>query len=117
MYLPPVLRPLAAAGPVDPAVQRIAEAPFSVVRGVPGSYVAERLAGVIEGWERLGDCVWLRVADPRPGPLAQAVAAACRHRWSPGRGRPPAARPARGSARRSRRHPRVPSSCSSSVAG
>ena len=86
MYLPPVLRPLAAAGPVDPAVQRIAEAPFSVVRGVPGSYVAERLAGVIEGWERLGDCVWLRVADPRPGPLAQAVAAACRHRWSPGRG-------------------------------
>jgi DNA-binding SARP family transcriptional activator len=85
MYLPPVLRPLAAVGPVDPAVQRIAEAPFSVVRGVPGSYVAERLAGVIDSWERLEDCVWLRVADPRPVPLAQSFAAACRYRWSGGR--------------------------------
>jgi DNA-binding SARP family transcriptional activator len=82
VFLPPVLRPVAAAGPVDPAVQRIAESPFSVVRGVPGSYVAERLAGVIDGWQRLGDCVWLRVADARPAALPASLAAACRHRWS-----------------------------------
>ena len=86
MFLPPVLRPLAAVGPVNAAVQRIAEAPFSVVRGLPGSYVAERLAGVIDSWERLPDCVWLRARDRRPAELAQSLAAACRHRWSPGEG-------------------------------
>ena len=67
MFLPPVLRPLAAVGPVNAAVQRIAEAPFSVVRGAPGSYVAERLAGVIDSWERLPDCVWLRARRPSTG--------------------------------------------------
>jgi DNA-binding SARP family transcriptional activator len=82
MYLPPVLRPVAAGGPVTPAVQHLAEAPFSVVRGVPGSYVAERLAGVIEGWQRLGDCVWLRAVDARPTELSHALGVACRHRWS-----------------------------------
>ncbi|MEV5963647.1 BTAD domain-containing putative transcriptional regulator [Kribbella sp. NPDC051952] len=82
MYLPPVLRPLAAEGLTTPAVQRIAEAPFSVVRGVPGSYSAERLAGVVDGWQRLGDCVWLRASDVRPTELAPALAAACLHRWS-----------------------------------
>ena len=86
MFLPPVLRPLAAVGPVDAAVQRVAEAPFSVVRGAPGSYVAERLAGVIDSWERLQDCVWLRARDRRQAELAQSLAAACRHRWSPGAG-------------------------------
>lgn len=82
MFLPPILRPLATVGPVNAAVQRIAEAPFSVVRGPPGSYVAERLAGVIDSWERLPDCVWLRARDRRPAELAQSLAAACRHRWS-----------------------------------
>jgi DNA-binding SARP family transcriptional activator len=86
MFLPPVLRPLAAVGPVNAAVQRIAEAPFSVVRGVPGSYAAERLAGVIDSWERLPDCVWLRARDRPPAELAQSLAAACRHRWSSGAG-------------------------------
>lgn len=86
MFLPPVLRPLAAVGPVNAAVQRIAEAPFSVVRGPPGSYVAERLAGTIESWERLQDCVWLRARDRRPAELTQSLAAACRHRWSSGAG-------------------------------
>jgi len=84
MFLPPVLRPVAAAGPVNTAVQRIAEAPFSVVRGAQGSYVAERLAGVIDSWERLQDCVWLRARDRRPAELTQSLAAACRHRWSSG---------------------------------
>ena len=83
MYLPPVLRPLAAEGAIPPAVQRIAEAPFSVVRGVPGSYAAERLAGVVDSWQRWNDCVWLRAHDVRPTDLAQSLAAACRHRWSP----------------------------------
>jgi Transcriptional regulatory protein, C terminal len=84
MFLPPVLRPLAAVGPVNSPVRRIAEAPFSVVRGPPGSYLAERLAGVIDSWERLQDCVWLRAPDRRPAELAQSLAVACRHRWSSG---------------------------------
>ena len=86
MFLPPVLRPLAAAGPVNAAAERIAEAPFSVVRGAEGSYVAERLAGVIDSWERLQDCVWLRSGDRRPAELTQSLATACRHRWSSGTG-------------------------------
>ncbi|WP_328997734.1 winged helix-turn-helix domain-containing protein [Kribbella sp. NBC_00709] len=68
---------------MTPAVQRIAEAPFSVVRGVPGSYAAERLAGVVDGWRQWNDCVWLRANDIRPAELAHSLAAACRHRWSP----------------------------------
>ena len=83
MYLPPVLRPLPAGGPITPAVQRIAEAPVSVVRGAPGSYVAERLAGAIDNWQRLGDCVWLRAGDSLPADLAQSLGTACLHRWSP----------------------------------
>lgn len=82
MYLPPVLRPLAAEGALTPAVRRIAEAPFSVVRGAPGSYAAERLAGVVESWQRLNDCVWLRAQDVRQAELAQSLAAACEHRWA-----------------------------------
>ena len=84
MFLPPVLRPLAAVGAANAAAERIAEAPFSVVRGTPGSYVAERLAGVIDSWDRLQDCVWLRARDCQPAVLAQALATACRHRWSSG---------------------------------
>lgn len=86
MFLPPVLRPLAVAGPVNAAAQRISEAPFSVVRGPRGSYIAERLAGAIDSWERLQDCVWLRARDRRPAELAQSLAVACRHRWSSGAG-------------------------------
>ena len=67
---------------MSPAVQRIAEAPLSVVRGAPGSYVAERLAAVIDGWQRLGDCVWLRAGDALPTDLSQSLVAACHHRWS-----------------------------------
>src|SRR5689334_1064600 len=91
MFLPPVLRPVAVAGPTDPAVQRIAEAPLSLVHGVPGSYVAELLAGAIDGWRRLPGCVWLRVADTRSTGLAESLAAACRHRWAadPDDGSPP----------------------------
>ena len=86
MFLPSVLRPLAAVGPVNAAALRIAEAPFSVVRGARGSYVAERLAGAIDSWDRLQDCVWLRTQDRRPAELSQSLAAACRHRWSSGPG-------------------------------
>src|SRR5262245_53687390 len=88
MYLPPVLRPVAAAGPVTPTVQRLAEAPFSLVRGLPGSYAAERLAGVIDGWQRLPDCVWLRANDARPAELERSLGAACQHRGSPERAEP-----------------------------
>ncbi|MGH8835061.1 MAG: BTAD domain-containing putative transcriptional regulator [Actinomycetes bacterium] len=89
MYLPPVLRPLATGGAFNPAVQRIAEAPFSVVRGAPGSYLAERLAGVIGSWQRLNDCVWLRADGSRLTELAQSLGAACQHRWSPSETAPP----------------------------
>ena len=84
MFLPPVLRPRPSVGPVSPVVQRIAETPLSVVRGTPGSFVAERLAGAIDSWHRLGDCVWLRAGDSLPTNLAQSLGAACLHRWSPG---------------------------------
>ncbi|HKA68285.1 MAG TPA: BTAD domain-containing putative transcriptional regulator [Actinomycetes bacterium] len=84
MYLPPVLRPLATSGAYTPAVQHLAEVPVSVVRGVPGSYLAERLAGVIDSWQRLGDCVWLRADAGRPSELARSLGMACQHRWSSG---------------------------------
>ncbi len=69
-------------------MQRIEGAPLSVVRGVPGSYVAERLAGVIDGWQRLGDCVWLRI-EGRSTELAESLTLACRHRWSSDDNAPP----------------------------
>jgi DNA-binding SARP family transcriptional activator len=50
--------------------------------------VAERLAGVIDSWQRLSDCVWLRANDARPADLAQSLGAACQHRWSPERSEP-----------------------------
>ena len=82
MYLPPVLRPPAVAGPEPPAAQLLAEAAVSVVRGAPGSYAAERLADVVRGWGRWGDSVWLRLRDVRSTDLAGSLAAACQHRWS-----------------------------------
>jgi hypothetical protein len=57
------------------------DVPFSVVRGPPGSYVAERLAGLIEGWDRWQRCVWLRSPKAGRDALAGPLASACRHRW------------------------------------
>src|SRR4029453_13808634 len=55
------MRPVPTATRLSsPDLQRIVEAPFSVVTGAPGSYVAEWLAGAIQGWARWQDCVWLR---------------------------------------------------------
>ena len=65
----------------DPNVERIGDVPFSVVRGPPGSYVAERLAGLIEGWDRWQGCVWLRSRSARAQALAGPLASACLHRW------------------------------------
>ncbi len=82
MYLPRVMRPLPSmAMSIDPNVHRMGEVPFSVVRGPPGSYVAERLAGVVEGWNRWQDCVWLRSRSARADALAGLLASACLHRW------------------------------------
>jgi DNA-binding SARP family transcriptional activator len=64
-----------------PNVQRMGDVPFSVVRGPPGSYVAERLAGLIEGWDRWQRCVWLRLPNAGPDALAGPLASACMHRW------------------------------------
>jgi len=64
-----------------PNVQRMGDVPFSVVRGPPGSYVAERLAGLIEGWDRWQRCVWLRSPKAGRDALAGSLASACRHRW------------------------------------
>jgi DNA-binding SARP family transcriptional activator len=83
MFLPLVMRPLSAAIAVgDGDVRRLAESPVSIVRGPPGSYLAEGLAAAIQGWDRWQDCVWLRPADTRPAVLAAAVAGACLHRWA-----------------------------------
>jgi DNA-binding SARP family transcriptional activator len=66
----------------SPDLQRIVEAPFSVVRGAPGSYVAEWLAGAIQGWARWQDCVWLRDSGSPTAALAGALASACLYRWA-----------------------------------
>jgi len=56
--------------------------PFSVVRGPSGSYVAEWLAGLIDGWGRWQDCVWLRAPGTQPLALAGPLLQACRYRWA-----------------------------------
>ena len=83
MFLPRVMRPVPSATRLaSPDLQRIVEAPFSVVRGVPGSYVAEWLAGAIQGWARWQDCVWLRERGSPTAALAGALASACLYRWA-----------------------------------
>lgn len=82
MFLPRVMRPLPSmAMSARPNVQRMGDVPFSVVRGPPGSYVAERLAGLIEGWDRWQQCVWLRSPKAGRDALAGPLASACLHRW------------------------------------
>jgi hypothetical protein len=83
MFLPRVMRPLpTVAWPTNPNVQRIAEAPFSVVRGPQGSYVDEGLAAAIEGWARWQGCVWLRTGTTQPSSLASSLTSACLYRWT-----------------------------------
>lgn len=82
MFLPRVMRPVPTATRLSsPDLQRIVEAPFSVVTGAPGSYVAEWLAGAIQGWARWQDCVWLRDGGSTTAALAGALAGACLYRW------------------------------------
>jgi DNA-binding SARP family transcriptional activator len=83
VFLPRVMRPLPTASRLtNPNIQRIADAPLSLVRGPPGSYVAEWLAAAIQGWDRWQDCVWLRPPGARPAALAESLVSACRHRWT-----------------------------------
>jgi DNA-binding SARP family transcriptional activator len=83
MFLPRVMRPIPSATRlVSPDLQRIVEAPFSVVRGAPGSYVAEWLAGALQGWARWEGCVWLRDPGSSAAALAGALASACLYRWA-----------------------------------
>ena len=83
MFLPSIMRPLPGeTGLAAPRVQRIAEEPFSVIRGPTGSYRAESLAGLIAGWGRWQDCVWLRA--PSSQPVAGLLLQACRYRWADG---------------------------------
>ncbi|MGH3753540.1 MAG: AfsR/SARP family transcriptional regulator [Pseudonocardiaceae bacterium] len=83
MFPARVMRPLPTATRLtNPSVQRIAEAPLSLVRGPPGSYVAERLAAAIQGWDRWQGCVWLRAGGARPAALAESLVRACLHRWT-----------------------------------
>ena len=83
MFLPRVMRPVPTATRLSsPDLQRIVEAPFSVVGGAPGSYVAEWLAGAIQGWARWQDCVWLRDGGSTTAALAGALAGACLYRWA-----------------------------------
>ena len=83
MFLPRVMRPVPSATRLaSPDLQRIVEAPFSVIRGAPGSYVAEWLAWAIQGWARWQDCVWLRDRGSPTAALAGALASACLYRWA-----------------------------------
>jgi DNA-binding SARP family transcriptional activator len=83
VFLPRVMRPVPSATRLaSPHLQRIVEAPFSVVRGAPGSYVAEWLAGAIQGWARWQHCVWLRDWGSPTAALAGALASACLYRWA-----------------------------------
>lgn len=83
MYLPRVMRPLPAVSRLtSPDVQRIAVAPFSLVHGPAGSYVAEWLAAAIHGWDRWDSCVWLRTANLAPVALTESLVSACLHRWT-----------------------------------
>jgi DNA-binding SARP family transcriptional activator len=83
VFLPSIMRPLPGeTGGAGPRVQRIAEEPFSVVRGPAGSYRAESLASLIAGWGRWQDCVWLRTPNPRPLALAGPLLQACRYRFA-----------------------------------
>lgn len=82
MLLPEVLRPLPAGSPVPTAeAQRIASARCSVIRGSPGSYLAEWLAGAVETWGRWHSCVWLRGSGAQPRLLAGSLVLACADRW------------------------------------
>jgi DNA-binding SARP family transcriptional activator len=77
------MRPLPTrAHLTNPNLRHIADAPFSVVHGPPGSYVAEWLAAAIQGWDRWQGCVWLRSRSPQPAALAGWLASACLHRWA-----------------------------------
>jgi hypothetical protein len=85
VFLPDIMRPLPTPARLfSPGVRRIAQAPVSVVRGPPGTYVAEWLAGAIQAWARWQDCVWLRAPGARPEALAGSLASACLHRWADG---------------------------------
>jgi DNA-binding SARP family transcriptional activator len=95
MFLPLVMRPLSAGLTVGHGgTQWITEAPVSIVRGPPGSYLAEALAAAIHGWGRWANCVWLRPVDTQPAALAAALAGACLHRWADHLGAENAARDA-----------------------
>lgn len=78
------MRPLpSATGPGEDLGSLIATAPVSMLRGPPGSFVPERLASSIARWDRWEGCVWLRAPVVRRDGLAEALTAACRHRWWP----------------------------------
>jgi hypothetical protein len=83
VFLPRVMRPLPThAHLTNPNLRHLADAPFSVVHGPPGSYVAEWLAAAIQGWDRWQGCVWLRSRSQQPAALAGWLTSACLHRWA-----------------------------------
>jgi DNA-binding SARP family transcriptional activator len=83
VFPPRVMRPLPSTSRLtNPEVHRIAEASLSLVRGPSGSYVAEWLAGAIQGWDRWSGCVWLRTGHVAPAALAESLVSICRYRWT-----------------------------------
>jgi DNA-binding SARP family transcriptional activator len=83
VFLPRVMRPLPThAHLTNPNLRPLADAPFSVVHGPPGSYVAEWLAATIQSWGRWQGSVWLRSRSPQPAALAGWLTSACLHRWA-----------------------------------
>lgn len=81
MFPPSTMRPLPAEGSDDRSVAALGEPGLSLLRGPPGSYVPERLAGVISRWDRWRNCVWLRAGNVKAAALADNLAVACESRW------------------------------------
>ncbi|MHC1561754.1 AfsR/SARP family transcriptional regulator [Actinomycetospora sp. C-140] len=75
------LRPLPVSGPDDHVVAALAEPGVAILDGPPGSYVAERLAGVIANWGRWRHCVWWRAGNVPLAELCAALAEAGVRRW------------------------------------
>lgn len=83
MFLPGMMRPLPTVSRLtDPEAHRIAGAPLSLVRGPPGSYVAEWLAAAIQGWGRWPCCVWLRPGNIESIAITESLVSACLNRWA-----------------------------------
>jgi DNA-binding SARP family transcriptional activator len=84
VFVPRVLRPRPLSHESVRSAVPVAEAPFSVLSGPPGSYIPEALATLIARRHRWQDCAWLVAGRADGDEFFRLLAAACRRRWRPG---------------------------------